>query len=78
MVGVLWLSWLSFKIVRYFVEQFHAFVLAPWGILRTNLKKYGEWAGEPIYPISLTDLEGGVPRPIFSTIPNVSACSVES
>jgi hypothetical protein len=45
-VGVLWLSWTTLKILKYFVEEFHAFVLAPWGIFRTNLKKYGEWAGE--------------------------------
>ena len=52
-VGIVWLSWVSLKILKFFVEGFHAFVLAPWGILRTNLKKYGQWAGEPIYLISL-------------------------
>ena len=25
---------------------FRAYFLAPWGIWRTDLKKYGEWAGE--------------------------------
>ena len=54
MVGILWLSWLSLKILKFFVEEFHAFVLAPWGILRTNLKKYGEWAGESQFIIKLS------------------------
>ena len=58
-VGILWLSWVSLKILKFFVEGFHAFVLAPWGILRTNLKKYGQWAGELIYPISLFFVGGG-------------------
>ena len=47
-VGDLWLSWITLKVVKYFVEEFHAFVLAPWGIFRTNLKKYGQWAGETV------------------------------
>ena len=48
MVGVLWLSWTALKILKFFAVEFHAFVLAPWGLFRTNLKKYGEWAGELI------------------------------
>ena len=47
-IGILWLSWTALKILKFFAVEFHAFVLAPWGIFRTNLKKYGEWAGEPI------------------------------
>ena len=48
MVGVLWLSWTALKLLKFFAVEFHAFVLAPWGMFRTNLNKYGEWAGEPI------------------------------
>ena len=29
-----------------FTSGFCAFFLAPWGIRRTDLKKYGNWAGE--------------------------------
>ena len=47
-VGILWLSWMALRILKFFAVEFHAFVLAPWGIFRTNLSKYGEWAGEPI------------------------------
>ena len=25
---------------------FRAYCLAPWGILRTNIKRHGDWAGE--------------------------------
>ena len=44
-MGVVWLVWLLLKIVKFLVEEFHAFVLAPRGVLRTDLKQYGQWAG---------------------------------
>ena len=45
-VGVLWLAWLSIQAIKALLGDFHAFVLAPLGILRPNLKKYGSWAGK--------------------------------
>ena len=47
-VGILWLSCPALELLKFFMVEFHAFVLAPWGIFRTNLNKYGEWTGEPI------------------------------
>ena len=44
-IGVLWLSWLTLKILKAFAGDFCAFFLAPLGISRMNLKKYGSWAG---------------------------------
>ena len=44
-VGVLWLSWLTLKFLKALAGDFCAFFLAPLGISRINLKKYGSWAG---------------------------------
>ena len=44
-VGVFWLSWLTLKVLKAFIGDFCAFFLAPLGISRINLKKYGSWAG---------------------------------
>ena len=44
-VGVFWLSWLTLKALKALAGDFCAFFLAPLGISRINLKKYGSWAG---------------------------------
>jgi hypothetical protein len=44
-VGVLWLSWLTLRALKALAGDFCAFFLAPLGISRINLKKYGSWAG---------------------------------
>jgi 17beta-estradiol 17-dehydrogenase / very-long-chain 3-oxoacyl-CoA reductase len=44
-VGVLWLSWLTLRVLKALAGDFYAFLLAPLGISRINLKKYGSWAG---------------------------------
>jgi 17beta-estradiol 17-dehydrogenase / very-long-chain 3-oxoacyl-CoA reductase len=44
-VGVMWLSWLTLRVLKALAGDFCAFLLAPLGISRINLKKYGSWAG---------------------------------
>ena len=44
-VGTLWLVWLLLKAVKAVAGDLCAYFLAPWGISRINLKKYGKWAG---------------------------------
>ena len=44
-VGVLWLSWLTLRVLKALAGDFCAFFLAPLGISRIILKKYGSWAG---------------------------------
>ena len=47
-VGAAYLLVIAVKALRTLTSGFCAFFLAPWGIGRTNLKKYGSWAGEPL------------------------------
>ena len=44
-VGVLWLSLLTLRVLKTLAGDFCAFFLALLGISRMNLKKYGSWAG---------------------------------
>ena len=44
-IGVLSLSWLILRALKALAGDFCAFILAPLGISRVNLKKYGSWAG---------------------------------
>ena len=48
-VGVLWLSWLTLRVLKALAGDFCAFFLAPWGVSRIDLKKYGSWAGTYAY-----------------------------
>ena len=46
-VGATYLLMIAVKGLRALTSGFRAFFLAPWGVGRTNLKKYGRWASEP-------------------------------
>ena len=48
MVGSLYLLKVAVGELWTLAGGFRTFFLAPWGISRTNLKKYGQWAGEPV------------------------------
>ena len=43
-LGTLWLSRFLFTELQSLGSGFLAYFLAPWGIYKTNLKKYGQWA----------------------------------
>ena len=47
-VGTAYLLKIAVKELCSLTSGFRAFFLAPWGVSRTNLKKYGSWAGEPL------------------------------
>jgi hypothetical protein len=44
-VGVCWFACLVWRQLKVVAGWFRAYFLAPWGIARINLKKYGPWAG---------------------------------
>lgn len=44
-LGFLLVTWYILKDIATIFGMFRAFFLAPWGISKINLKKYGEWAG---------------------------------
>jgi hypothetical protein len=44
-VGVCWFACLVWRQLKAVAGWFRAYFLAPWGIARINLKKYGPWAG---------------------------------
>ena len=44
-IGVCWLALTVWRQIKILAGWFCAFFLAPWGISRINLKKYGPWAG---------------------------------
>ena len=50
-VGLLFLLRLAINVVSFLCPFVKAYCLAPWGIFRPNLKKYGSWAGkyEPFF-----------------------------
>ena len=45
-VGVLYLSNVALRRLHKLAGGLRAYFLAPLGISRTNLRKYGKWAGE--------------------------------
>lgn len=44
-VCLIYLSWITLQILTTMVKWFWAFILAPLGMFRTDIKKYGTWAG---------------------------------
>ena len=83
-VGVLYLLKVFLRELWTLGGGFCAFFLAPWGISRTNLRKYGEWAGQLLtcsckHPISCTFLlpHISVYMPLFPGFQSLSylACS---
>lgn len=46
-VGATFLLKIAVKELFTLASGFRAFFLAPWGVSRTNLRKYGSWASEP-------------------------------
>ena len=44
-VGVCWFVCLVWRQLKVLGGWFRAYLLAPWGIARINLKEYGPWAG---------------------------------
>ena len=50
-VGLLWVVVVSMRLLTTLAGWFCAFYLAPWGITRINLKKYGPWAGKDKVPL---------------------------
>ena len=69
-VGVLWLSWWLLKALKALAGDFCAFFLAPWGISRINLKKYGSWAGTMMHGV-VCELINLSPTPPPLSLPEV-------
>ena len=53
-IGAAWLLKVLLGELLALLNTFRAYFLAPWGISRMNLKKYGNWASELITPVRLT------------------------
>ena len=53
-IGTLILLRFSLRLLSNLCAWIRAYFLAPWGIGRTNLKKYGPWASECMTMIILT------------------------
>ena len=53
-IGMVWLLKVVLGELLALLNTFRAYFLAPWGISRMNLKKYGSWASELISPSHLT------------------------
>ena len=54
MIGMVWLLKVVLGELLALLNTFRAYFLAPLGIFRMNLKKYGSWASELISPRQLT------------------------
>lgn len=49
LVGAGWILKVAIKELYRLAGGFRAYFLAPWGIVRVDLKAYGTWAGTYVY-----------------------------